>query len=370
MTGAQMATALDAARSLIEVSLPRSDRSGTGAAARERIVPHCRVLLGQLNGHPLEARAAYLAQGLGVFLRDCGRLAEAEHFQRRTVHILERNLGANHPELAAELRRLANILHEMCRHGEAEELHHRAVTILRKQNPPSMRELVSELYGLAGCLRSAGRLEEARSVLAEVLAIEERQSGRNHPRVGIAVHALATLLEILGRPADALPLYRRALEIDEHSPVPSPARIAVRLHNLATTLRSLGDKRGAIECQQRALATDERTFGKLHPELVMPLAQFAGLVEEERGAAEAEPYWRRAVQCAEAALDTGDPEIAAAYVGLASVCRDLGKDDEARSLAERAQAAAQQNPRDPHPLPRTVRSLARLILHRDKLTVS
>jgi hypothetical protein len=68
----------------------------------------------------------------------------------------------------------------------------------------------------------------------------------------------------------------------------------------------------------------------------MPLAQFAGLVEEERGAAEAEPYWRRAVQCAEAALDPGDPEIAAAYVGLASVCRDLGKDDEARAFAERA----------------------------------
>jgi tetratricopeptide (TPR) repeat protein len=362
MTAEETATALDAARALIEASLPRSERAGGGAGARERIVPHCRVLLGQLNGHPIESRAAYLAQGLGIFLRDCGRLAEAEHFQRRAVHIVERNVGLNHPEFAAELRRLANILHEMRRHRDAEELHRRAVEILRKQNPPSMRELVAELYALAGCLRSAGQLKEARPVLEEVMAIEERQSGRMHPRTGIAVHALAMLLEVSGKPAEALPLYRRALEIDEHSPVPSPARIAVRLHNLATTMRRLGENRGAIECQQRALEIDEKTFGKLHPELVMPLAQFAGLVEEERGAAAAEPHWRRAVQCAEGALDSDDPEIAAALVGLASVCREIGKGAEAKSLAERAMAAVHDGSRECHPLPKTVRELAQRLL--------
>lgn len=363
MSPEQMATGLDAARALIEASLPRSERTGAGASARERIVPHCRVLLGQLNGHPLQANAAYLAHGLAVFLRDCGRLPEAEHFQRRAVHIVDRSMGSNNPELAPELRRLANILYEMHRLREAEELHRRAVSILRKQNPPSMRDLVAELYAMAGCLRAAGRLAEAKPVLEEVLSIEEKQSGRAHPRTGIAVHALAMLLEIMRRPADALPLYRRALEIDEHAAVQSPARIAVRLHNLATTLRKLGDNEAAIDYQQRALQIDESTFGNMHAELVMPLVQFATLIEETRGAAAAESHWRRAVNCAEGALDPDDSELAAALVGLASVCRELGKDAEAKSLAERALATLPVDPGDRHPLPVAVRSLARRILN-------
>jgi tetratricopeptide (TPR) repeat protein len=363
MTAEQTSTALDTARALIEASLPRSERSGTGAGDRERIASHCRVLLAQLNGHPLEAKATYLAHRLAISLRDCGRLPEAEHFQRKAVHLAERSLGANHSDLAPELRRLANILQELHRLSEAEELHRRSIAILRKQNPPALRELVAELYALAGCLRSAGRLSEAKPVLDEVLAIEERQGGRTHPRTGIAVHALAMLLEAMRRPAEALPLYRRALEIDEHATVPSPARIAVRLHNLATTLRSLGDKKGAIECQQRALEIDTATFGKFHAESVMPLAQFAGLMEEERGAAAAEPHWRRAVQCAEAVLDPKDTELAAAFVGLASVCREIGKNADAKSYAERALAALPDAPRNPHPLPRAIRALARRILH-------
>ncbi|HET6410337.1 MAG TPA: tetratricopeptide repeat protein [Chthoniobacteraceae bacterium] len=362
MTAEEMAAALDAARALIEAALPRSERTSGGAGARERIVPHCRVLLGQLNGHPLEVNAAHLARGLAVFLRDCGRMPEAEHFQRRAVHIVERRVGSNHPELAPELRRLANILQEMRQHGEAESLHRRAVAILRKQNPPSMRDLVAELYALAGCLRAAGRFYEAKPVLEEVLSIEEKQSGRGHPRTGIAVHTLAMLLEVMQRTKEALPLYRRALEIDEHSPVPSPARIAVRLHNLATTLRKLGENDAAIECEKRALEIDEATFGKYHPELVIPLGQFAGLIEEEKGAAAAEPHWRRAVSCAEGALDPGDAEAAAAMVGLAAVCRELGKGAEAKLLAERALTTLPEDPRNPHPLPRTVRELARQIL--------
>jgi tetratricopeptide (TPR) repeat protein len=362
MTAEQTAAGLDAARALIEAALPRSERSGTGAGIRERIVPHCRVLLGQLNGHPLEANAAYLAHGLAVFLRDCGRLPEAEHFQRKAVHIVERRSGPEHADLAPELRRLANILHEMHRLRDAEELHRRAIAILRKQSPPSPRDLVAELYALAGCLRSAGRLMAARPVLEEVLAIEERQSGRAHPRTGIAVHTLAALLEVMRRAVEALPLYRRALEIDEHAIVQSPARIAVRLHNLASTLRTLGDTKGAIECQERALEIDETTFGKSHFELVMPLAQFAGLVEEARGAAAAEPHWRRAVQCAEGALDSSDPELGAAFVGLASVCREIGKDAEAKSCAERALATLPDDPSNPHPLPRAIRELAQRVL--------
>src|SRR4030095_8924443 len=129
-----------------------------------------------------------------------------------------------------------------------------------------------------------------------------------------------------------------------------------------STLRTLGDTKGAIECQERALEIDETTFGKSHFELVMPLAQFAGLVEEARGAAAAEPHWRRAVQCAEGALDSSDPELGAAFVGLASVCREIGKDAEAKSCAERALATLPDDPSNPHPLPRAIRELAQRVL--------
>jgi tetratricopeptide (TPR) repeat protein len=360
MTPTENAAALDSARALIEGAFPRSGRAGASATQRERLVPHCRVVLGQLNGHPLEVHASALASGLASWLRDCGRLSEAEHFQRRALHIVEKSCAPNHPDLVPELRLLAHILRDQRRYTDAVALHRRAISILEK-NPGASRELVSELFFLANCLRGAQRLDEAEPVLRRALALEEKTSGPDHPRTAIAAHTLAGLLEAAHRPVEALPLYRRALEIDEGAPLSTPARIALRLQHLAGALASSDRREEAIEMQRRAIALEESAFGRSSAELIGPLKQLAGLLEQENRPAEAEDLYRRALALEEISPAVPPLEIASTLTGLASVLAAQEDFTNANLLATRALSLLPQG-QNAHPLARALAEECRSLL--------
>ncbi len=346
----EMARALDMARSLIEAALERTERSPGAAVVRTRLVGHCRVLLGQLNGHPLEAHAGRLARGVAIWLRDTGRATAAEHFQRRALAIAERGCQPGHPDLIPELRLLAAILQDARRFTEAAELRGRAITILEKQRGARSSELVGELFGLASCLRAAGRLNEAEPVLRRALELEEQVSGRMHARTAIAAHTLGSLLEVLHRPAEAAPYYRRALEIDEQLPHCPPARLASRLHHVAAVVAACGQPHEAIVLHERALKFDEQAFGAKHPELIAPLKQLASLFELEGRLAEAAVLLRRVLEIEDGTGGTSPIELASTLTSLAHTV-PLG---EAEPLCRRALALLDDKA-NWHPLARALR---------------
>lgn len=362
LTPEETAAALDTARALIEAALTRIERSPSGAVVRTRLVTHCQVLLGQLNGHPLESRAGQLARGVASWLRDCGRVSAAEHFQRRALSIAERACEPGHPDLIPELRLLAGILQDGRRFEEAAELHRRAIDILERQPGSRSGEFVTELFGLAGCLRAGGQLREAEPVLRRALELEERTSGRMHARTAIAAHMLASLLEVLHRPFDAAPLYRRALEIDEQLPHCPPARLASRLHHLASAVAACGENHEAIVLQQRALAFDEQAFGARHAELVAPLKQLAGLFELESRHAEALPLLRRALAIEDSIESTSPLEVASTLTSLASVTAQAGDRAAAEPLCRRALSLLDDQA-NWHPLARALRWECEALLH-------
>jgi tetratricopeptide (TPR) repeat protein len=361
MAPTEQATALDAARAMIEGAFPRSGRVGATATQRERLVPHCRVVLGQLNGHPLEVHAAKLASGLASWLRDCGRLSEAEHFQRKALHIVEKSCVPDHPDIVPELRLLAHILRDQRRYTDAAALHRKAIAILEK-HPGEARELIAELFFLATCLRGAQKLKEAEPVLRRALALEEKSSGPNHPRTAIAAHTLASLLEVAHRPMEALPLYRRALEIDEGAPLSTPARVALRLQHVASAMANCGQRDEAIEMQRRALALEESAFGRSNPELIAPLKHLAGLLEQEKRAREAEGLYRRALALEEINPAVPPLELAATLTGLASVLAAQEDFTNANLVATRALSLL-PNPPGAHPLARALADECKALLN-------
>jgi tetratricopeptide (TPR) repeat protein len=355
----EMARALDTARSLIEAALERTERSPGGAVVRTRLVGHCRVLLGQLNGHPLEAHAGRLARDVANWLRDTGRATAAEHFQRRALAIAERGCEPGHPDLIPELRLLAGILQDGRRFAEAAELRRRALAILEKQRGPRSSELVGELFGLASCLRAAGRLHEAEPVLRRALEIEEQISGRMHARTAIAAHTLGSLLEVLHRPEEAAPYYRRALEIDEQLQHCPPARLAARLHHVAAVVAACGQRNEAILMHERALNYDEQAFGPKHPELVAPLKQLASLFEQEGRHAEAAALLRRVLEIEDRAEGTSPIELASTLTSLAHTVAP----GEAEALCRRALALLDDKS-NWHPLARALRWECEKLLER------
>ena len=160
------------ARPALESGLQRAAAAGEGASPglRELLMPHCRALLGQLNGHPLEIHATRAhAADSPTGSRNAGAPTEAEVFSRRALAIDERRHGSEHPEVAARLRELAGILRTLRRFPEAETHYRRAVEIEEALAGPDSPEVAASLYQLAACLRSANRLDEAEALCRRAL---------------------------------------------------------------------------------------------------------------------------------------------------------------------------------------------------------
>jgi tetratricopeptide (TPR) repeat protein len=113
------------------------------------------------------------------------RLDRAEALGRRSLRLLRRAAGRDHPDVAHVLTALAGILHDQGRYAEAERCARRAVRILRAapDEPVVQRLRVQALSRLANVLRAQGRAVEAEVLYRRALAIYEATLGPRHPKV-------------------------------------------------------------------------------------------------------------------------------------------------------------------------------------------
>lgn len=333
--------ALGVARSSLETALQKAAEGAESAnpGLREYLVPHCRALLGQLNGHPLEIHAAPLARGLAEWLSDCGRAAEAEVFSRRALMIDERKLGKDHPEVAARLRELAGVLRTLRRWQEAEALYRRALAIDESNFGEESPEAGTDLHLLAACLRVREQFAEAEELCRRVWAIERQHCGPAHPKVGIAIHRVAGLLEITRRLSQAEALYREALAIDEAAVGAAHPRLSLRLYHVGRTLAAQGKLSEARSFFERGLALEERKLGPDHLELAAPLSEYAVLLEEFGRLGDAEKAYRHALKLYERYFGPDHLETALSQANLGGFLQARGSLREAARCFEAALGA-------------------------------
>ena len=373
LDGNHASDALAGARPVLESGLQRAAAAGEGASPglRELLMPHCRALLGQLNGHPLEIHATALTRGLADWLSDCGRATEAEVFSRRALAIDERRHGSEHEEVAARLRELAGILRTLRRFPEAETHYRRAVEIEEALAGPDAPEVAASLYQLAACLRSANRLDEAGALCRRALRIEEEHSGPAHPKIALAAHRLAGLLEAGGRVREAEQYFRRALAVDEAAFGPEHPRLTSRLYHLGRILGALGRAAEGLALFARGLALEEKKLGPDHAELAPVLAEYAVLLEDAGRVAEAEKVHRRALALHLRWLGGEQVETALVQANLAAFLVSRGAAEEAVPLLTSALgtlAGQDRNFRGPHPHLRSVTGIYATVLAELKRT--
>lgn len=357
LSAAEHTAALGGALASVEAAL----RKGNASLLREQLVPHCRALLGQLNGQPLELQAGGLVQRFAAWLQECGRAAEAEPFLRRALAIAEKQLGPSHPDLRARVRELASVLRHVGRLAEAEVLARRALRCSEAAGGAEHPDVAVDLAELAGCLRARNELDEAEKCYRRALRIEEHHDGALHPRVAIALNSLAGVLQARRRLREAEPLYRRACDIDDIAFGSTHPRTAARMHNLASALAGLHQLHEAAALSHRAIETDERTFGPHHAEMVPALRTLAE-IEEALGRGEvAEAMYRRALAIEETLLGANHPEVAADLTNIGGILWDRGALEEAQPLLLRGvEILASQRSRHGRDHPMFVRAVANL----------
>ncbi|HZO75693.1 MAG TPA: FxSxx-COOH system tetratricopeptide repeat protein [Ktedonobacteraceae bacterium] len=294
--------------------------------------------------------AGRLLSETAVYLQGRARYGEAEPLCQRALSIRERLFGAEHPEVASSLKRLAILYYEQGKYEAAEPLYQQALSIWERLGGLEHSEVASSLNNLAILYSEQGKYEAAEPLYQQALSIWEQRLGPEHPDVAYPLNNLASLYKEQGKYEAAEPLYRRALHIREQRWGPEHPLMATPLHGLANLYLDQGKYAEAEPLYRRVLHIREQSLGPEHPQVTYPLTNLAELYKEQGKYEQAELLYQRALSIWEQQLGLKHPEIAYPLHGLASVSYRQGKYEQAELLYQKALSIREQQGEPEHPL--------------------
>jgi CHAT domain-containing protein/Tfp pilus assembly protein PilF len=295
-------------------------------------------------------RASLSDSDLALFTFDLARVYQngsdrqkAQPLYERTLPLLERSVGPDHPRTATVVRQLASFRTTDGDYVQADAMLHRALEIHERALGPDDPQVGLTLRNLGYLLERRGDLTKAEEVDLRALAILEKAEGRTRLLAGDVLNNLGVIYlarrdyrragEYLERalpPAEAFSTddlyvanilqnlgivareakdyakaeayYLRALASRERSLGPEHADIAANLINLANIYRAKGDYPRALETHLRSLAMFERTVGPSAPFLLLSLVNVARTYAVLGDLANAVKYQTRLEQATETAI--------------------------------------------------------------------
>ena len=161
---------------------------------------------------------------------DLPKLRAERDALEQSLETRQRELGPDHPDLAADLRALGRLAHELGEFEDAQALLHRALA------------LFTESVG-------AEHLETATTI--------------NH--IGLVLHGLDTAANEIHDLDAAANCFNRALALDEQAFGHDHINVARDANNLAGVMRDMGDRFSAREALDWALGIYMTQLGPDHP---------------------------------------------------------------------------------------------------------
>ena len=186
-----------------------------------------------------------------------------------------------------------------------------------------------------------GDARQAVSFYQRALAIKEQvyQETPNHPEIASTLNNLGNAWQVLGDARKAVSFYERTLAIYEqvYKEMPNHPHIASTLNNLGAAWRALGDAHKAVSFYERALAIYEQAYeaDPNHPAIAMALNNLGTAWSALGDARKAVSFYERALAIYEQVYDANHPHVAGVSRNLERARRDLGKDSQVVSPANR-----------------------------------
>jgi tetratricopeptide (TPR) repeat protein len=258
-----------AAVRLVHAAFPRESHDVRTWPECARLLPHALTATGHAEAldAELKATSVLLTRAAG-YLWARAELAQARQLYERALAILEAQFGPDHPNTAASLDSLGNVLHDLGDLPAARDYHERALAILEAQLGLNHPDTANSLSNLGSVLNDLRDLPAARTALERALAIYEAQLGPDHPAIAHSLNNLGSVLADLGDLPAARTTLERALAICETRLGGDHPNTATILNNLASILAGLGDLPTTRDHYQRALAIYEAQLGPDHPKTV------------------------------------------------------------------------------------------------------
>ncbi|KYF73026.1 hypothetical protein BE17_36145, partial [Sorangium cellulosum] len=266
---------------------------GRHVARAERLASHINAALHNagLYGHNLRLAERHVEvlpespfghQWLGYAEFTAGRppYRAAERIRQGYVLLIRAHGTEEHPDVAASLHALGNVLRAQGDFAGARKALERSLAIKAKvHGTEDHPDVGASLHALGGVLRAQGDLAGARKALERSLAIQAKVDGtEEHPSVATSLHELGCVLRAQGDLAGARKALERSLVIKAkvHGTEEHPD-VAASLHALGGVLMEQGDVVGARKALERSLAIHAKVHGtEEHPVVAASLHALGG----------------------------------------------------------------------------------------------
>jgi tetratricopeptide (TPR) repeat protein len=258
----------------------------------------------------------------------------AERMLRESIAFAEATFGPQSIETATALNALAMSFKYSGNFDEGADLYRRALSILERAVGAVHPDVASLHHNLGGIEHARGNYTEAEPYARRSVEIRRAVSGADHPAVAEDEAAWASILHALGRDDEAESLLRGALPVLEHALGPEHPEVAAAWNNLAAVLQRREDYAAADEAYRRALAAKERLLGSNHPAVALTLNNLAVNARRRGRPAEAESLYLRALAALER-VEPDHPTRLLAVRNYAKLLRSTGRDSEAQALEQR-----------------------------------
>ncbi len=245
-------------------------------------------------GSPSEAATL---QKLGVALVQAERADEAREFLARSLELSGRQLGPNHPRVAALEIWLA-IAAEACDDFETvKEVYERALAgregVEHADGPEAQ---IVRLLGLGHALSRLGDFEAARQSLRRALDVAEQAEGVAPDKQATICMAMAEVEQATGDLAEARALIERSIELWREEGEGESEAIAVAQLTLGWTLREMGALEDARKVLSEALRESERALGPTDAAVTNALFMLGQVAADQGDTVQAEKRLRQAME--------------------------------------------------------------------------
>ncbi len=285
---------------------------------------------------PQHPDAAASMVGLADVLRRRRDFAAAQPLYEQALEIREKAFGAESVETAESLNGLANLLYDSGSFDMSLPLYRQVAAIRTNLLGADHPSTADALNNIGINLRQLGDLRGARENLERALPVYERAFGPIHVKVANTLNSLALALKQSGDWYGARARMQRALPIYQKEFGPAHPYVAGLLNNLADVERKLGDLDAARELFERSLAIREKTLGPDHPDVAQSLNNIGTVLAEQGRPEQARPLLERSLAVREKTLGANHPSVAMTLSSLGDVLGELGELAGARSALERA----------------------------------
>jgi len=255
---------------------------------------------------------------------EAGRLQPATTRAAEALAVAERGTHLRDVDLALVVFDLGQLYDNGAERQKARPLYERSLSLLERSVGPNHPRVANVLRRLGVILSTEGDFVRADSLIRRALEIQEKALGPDDPELGLTLRDHGILLERLGDLTKAEEMSLRALAILEKADGRIRLQAGSVLNNLGVLYIGRRDYARAGEYLERALPLMEVLYGADSTHLAVAFQNLGIVAREARDYAKAEAYYLRALASRERSLGSEHPDIAATLINIANVYRSKG----------------------------------------------